>query len=73
MPGKRRVVVHDCAERPVKKIERFAIIERRFLERLAFLRHAFGRVNKHAAPRTERHGGGFSVATRRHFSGKEIG
>ena len=48
-------------------------IERRLIERFAFFRHAIGCININAATRTERHRGGIASATRRDFSGNEIG
>jgi hypothetical protein len=40
MTGERRVVVHQGAKRAVKEVERFGDLERRFVERLAFVAEA---------------------------------
>ena len=53
--GKRRIIEHDRAERPVNEIERLAMIEFRFIQRFAFLGDAISGVEVEAAPRAERH------------------
>ena len=53
MAGERRVVKHDRAERPVNEVERFAMIESRFVERFAFLGDAISGVDENAAARAE--------------------
>jgi hypothetical protein len=64
MAGKRRVVKHHRAKRAVNEIKRLAMIEGRFVERFAILRHAIGRVDEHAAARAERHDGVVSTSRR---------
>ena len=63
--GHGRVVVHDGAKRPVNEIEGFAILQRGFIERVAFFRQAIGRINKDTAPRPKGHGAFFRGHPRR--------
>ena len=53
MPGERRVVIHQGAERAVKEIKRFADLEGGLVERFALFRQAIGGVDVKAATRTE--------------------
>ena len=53
MTGERRIVIHQRAEGAVEKVERFADLECRFIERLAFLGETIGRVDVNAAPWSE--------------------
>ena len=73
MTGERRVVEHRGAQRPVEKIQRFAMIERGRIKRLALFGHAIGCIDVDAAPRPERHDGGLGLRSSRPcFTGDEI-